>query len=89
MRTWSDRHPATRDIARHFNYEHLPQELRDVSQQFHDLAEHLIVVLPDSPELTAGLRKLLEAKDCAVRARKAAHDDGTAATEPTGSRAGE
>ena len=34
----------------------------------HDLAEAMVNALPDGPELTAGLRKLLEAKDCFVRA---------------------
>ncbi len=62
------RHPAVRDIARHFAYEHLKVPLRGVSQQCHDLAEQMIGALPDGPELSAGLRKLLEAKDCFVRA---------------------
>jgi hypothetical protein len=31
-------------------------------------AAAMIKRLPDGPELTAGLRKLLEAKDCFVRA---------------------
>jgi hypothetical protein len=35
----------------------------------------MISTLPDGPELTAGLRKLLEAKDCFVRAAVAAGDD--------------
>ncbi|WP_246007647.1 hypothetical protein [Gordonia oryzae] len=38
-----------------------------MSQQFHDLAHDLAEVLNDGPELSAGLRKLLEAKDCCVR----------------------
>lgn len=62
------RHPGTVAIARWFAYDHLPQALRDVSQPCHDLAEDMIRELPDGPELTAGLRKLLEAKDCFVRA---------------------
>ena len=52
-----------------FAYEHLPPHLQDVSRQFHVLAEHIVTNLPSNPERTAGLRKLLEAKDCAVRAR--------------------
>jgi hypothetical protein len=39
-----------------------------VSKPCGGLAEEMIRVLPDGPELTAGLRKLLEAKDCFVRA---------------------
>ncbi|PXY21137.1 hypothetical protein [Prauserella muralis] len=65
----SDRHPSTAGIARFFAYEHLSREdMRAISRQCHDLAESMIRALPDGPELTAGLRKLLEAKDCLVRA---------------------
>ncbi|MDH6141146.1 hypothetical protein P3T35_003159 [Kitasatospora sp. GP30] len=64
----TDRHPGTQAIARHFSYAHLPQHLRPISEACHDLAEEMIRRLPDGPELTAGLRKLLEAKDCLVRA---------------------
>lgn len=60
-------HPATAAILPYFDYDHLPPELADVSEPFHALAHKLAAQL-DGPELTAGLRKLLEAKDCAVRA---------------------
>jgi hypothetical protein len=62
------RHPGTVHIARYFEYGHLPLHLQAVSRPFGELAEQMIAVLPDGPELTAGLRKLLEAKDCCVRA---------------------
>lgn len=63
------RHPGTIHVARFFKYEHLPEgELRNTSQLCCMTALHLIHWLPDGPELTAGLRKLLEAKDCFVRA---------------------
>ncbi len=68
MQYLDGRHPATTGITRYFAYEHLKTPLRGVSQQCHDLAEQMIANLPDGPELTAGLRKLLEAKDCFVRA---------------------
>lgn len=55
-------------ILRYFAYDHLPPALRDVSEPFHHLAHHLADALTAGPELSAGLRKLLEAKDCAVRA---------------------
>lgn len=64
----SDRHPATHQIARYFTYAHLPEPLAAVSQQCADQAAAMIAALPDGPELTTGLRKLLEAKDCFVRA---------------------
>jgi hypothetical protein len=51
-----------------FSYEHLPANLQVISRPFHDLAIGLVSTLPRNPERTVALRKLLEAKDCAVRA---------------------
>lgn len=51
-----------------FSYDHLPERLRAVSKPFADLAVHITETLPMNPERTVALRKLLEAKDCAVRA---------------------
>lgn len=62
------RHPGTTHVAQYFTYMHLPEHLRAVSENCAHLAEDMIRELPDGPELTAGLRKLLEAKDCFVRA---------------------
>jgi hypothetical protein len=55
-------------IMRFFHYAHLPDALREISKPFAELALLLVSTLPASAERTAGLRKLLEAKDCAVRA---------------------
>lgn len=63
------RHPGTRHFAPLFEFEHLPEHLREVSRPCAELAQGMIDTLPDGPELTAGLRKLMEAKDCFVRAR--------------------
>ena len=52
-----------------FEYAHLPDDLQRVSLQFHRIAHNLCAMLPQNPERTTALRKLLEAKDCAVRAR--------------------
>lgn len=52
-----------------FEYAHLPEHLQKISMLFHAIAHHMVAELPRNPERTAGLRKLLEAKDCAVRAR--------------------
>ena len=72
MSVWSNRHPSVRHFEPLFGFEHLPPHLREVSQPFGELAETLLGLLPDdSPEVAAGLRKLVEAKDCAVRARVA------------------
>jgi hypothetical protein len=54
-------------ILKYFEYEHLPVMLQKVSKPFGDLAKK-IDEIPDSAEKSAGLRKLLEAKDCIVRA---------------------
>lgn len=51
-----------------FAYEHLPQDLQDISRPFGELANNIVTTLPSNPERTVALRKLLEAKDCAVRA---------------------
>ena len=51
-----------------FQYTHLPEHLQIVSKPFYLLAEEIIEDLPSNPERTVALRKLLEAKDCAVRA---------------------
>jgi hypothetical protein len=56
-------------IYKFFSYSHLPEKLQQVSKPICDLAEQMINDLPDGPEKAAGLRKLLEAKDCFVRAR--------------------
>lgn len=65
---WETRHPATVQLLRWFDYEHLSGKPRTISHSCSYLASSLVEELPDGPELTAGLRKLLEAKDCFVRA---------------------
>jgi len=55
-------------IMQFFNYEHLPEPMKSVSKKFADLATEMNGHLPENPEKTVMLRKLLEAKDCAVRA---------------------
>ena len=64
------RHPATGQVARWFTWDHLrPGVAQDVSKMTGLFAEQILdAIEDDSPELTAGLRKLLEAKDCFVRA---------------------
>lgn len=51
-----------------FEYAHLPENLQTVSKPFCDLAAAIVATLPRNPERTVALRKLLESKDCAVRA---------------------
>lgn len=61
------RHPGTEHLLSLFDYEHLPPALQLVSSQFASLADTLVTNLADGPELSTALRKLVEAKDCAVR----------------------
>jgi hypothetical protein len=56
-------------LLQFFADEHLPEHLREHSKPFGDLARRLVETLPSNPERTMALRKLLEAKDCAVRAK--------------------
>jgi hypothetical protein len=58
-------------IMRFFEYSHLPEKLQKVSKPIADLAQQMDSELPDGAEKSAGLRKLLEAKDCFVRAELA------------------
>lgn len=62
-----------------FGYEHLRPELQQVSQPVAELARRMDEALPESEEKAAGLRKLLEAKDCFVRAALEGEDNGITA----------
>jgi hypothetical protein len=64
---WQDRHPSVAHFAPLFVYAHLPEHLRAISKLCAALADDMLRTLPDGPELTVGLRKLLEAKDAFVR----------------------
>lgn len=56
-------------LMQFFAYEHLPPHLQAISKPFGELAKQIVETLPSNPERTVALRKLLEAKDCAVRAQ--------------------
>ncbi len=63
------RHPSVEAIIKYFSYDHLSGKPKEISSKCKDLVTEMLNELPeDSPELTVGLRKLLEAKDCFVRA---------------------
>ena len=55
-------------LLKWFEYGHLCDELKETSRLFGDLAHELVAFIPRSAERTVALRKLLEAKDAAVRA---------------------
>lgn len=63
-----DRHPSVAQVLRHFAWSHLPVKLQAISKNCANLATQMCAMIPDDPELVVGLRKLLEAKDCFVRA---------------------
>lgn len=56
-------------ILKYFEFSHLPEHLQQVSKPIGEMAVVFDTTLPDGPEKSAGLRKLLEAKDCFVRAK--------------------
>lgn len=62
--------PAISHIQKFFKYDHLPARLQEVSRPFAELADHVAWSAGEegNPEVTEALRKLLEAKDAAVRA---------------------
>lgn len=60
--------PAPHELLQFFAYQHLPSHLQAVSKPFHALATIIDETIPYNCEKTTALRKLLEAKDCAVRA---------------------
>lgn len=62
-------------IMQFFSFSHLPDNLRGTFSLFEDLATDLLNELPMNPERAMALRKLLEAKDCAVRAVLYVHKD--------------
>lgn len=78
-KTWKPTSPTSKEpcnmpvehIEQFFAYEHLPPHLQEVSKPFGDLARSIIATLPRNPERTVALRKLLESKDAAVRAKLA------------------
>jgi hypothetical protein len=60
-------HQATEHVLKFFAFEHLPDRLQVISEPFAVLAKQ-VAERADNPETTVALRKLLEAKDAAVRA---------------------
>ena len=59
----------TEPIMQFFEYAHLPEALQEVSRPFGQLAQQIVTGLPRNAERSTALRKLLEAKDAAVRAK--------------------
>jgi hypothetical protein len=70
------------DLLMFFEYSHLPGPLQEASAPFADLAHWMTRSLPNNSERRAALRKLLEAKDCAVRALLWASRNAARTAEP-------
>jgi hypothetical protein len=68
MSGFDGRHPGVTHFEKLFEFDHLPPRLQAVSRPFRLFVAEVLDELPaDGPELSAGLRKLVEAKDCFVR----------------------
>lgn len=75
-------HPSLENILRGFRFDHLkPGDIQDTSKVCASVAKYMATELPSSPEVVAGLRKLLEAKDCFVRAAVFALEDAAKAAK--------
>lgn len=61
-------HSSIEHVLKFFKYDHLPERLQAISKPFADLALQVAERAPQNQETTVALRKLLEAKDAAVRA---------------------
>jgi len=65
---WAERHASTVQVLRWLEpNRNLPVHVLPVANQIALVADRMVEACPDGPELTTGLRKLLEAKDCFVR----------------------
>ena len=60
--------PAVEHVIQFFSFEHLPEPMRTAAAEFASLAVKIANAVPDDVETSVALRKLLEAKDAAVRA---------------------
>lgn len=65
-------------ILQFFAFEYLPSHLKAISEPFAKMAASIVDTLPRNPERTVALRKLLESKDAAVRAKLAVEVTGPA-----------
>ena len=83
-REFSNQQIADDPILHFFHYAHLPPKLQATSRNFFMLANNIIGTLPRNAERTVALRKLLEAKDAAVRANLVPgfHQQSRVASEP-------
>jgi hypothetical protein len=60
--------PQKEPLLQFFVWDHLREDLQPTSKAFAELAHEIVETLPRNPERTTALRKLVESKDCAIRA---------------------
>jgi len=68
METQAEHRMPPHQTMQFFAFDHLPPDKQTVSKPFGELAQLMDDILSDNPEKSAMMRKLVEAKDCAVRA---------------------
>lgn len=61
-------HQSTRAVLDFFDHRNFPKKKHNLVVPCAALAHSMADLLPSTPELTVGLRKLLEAQDCFLRA---------------------
>lgn len=71
---WAKRRPEVTNVLQFLSDKHLHPELRQIVTPIRNLAFELLKTLDDGPELTLGLRKLVEAKDTFCRQYLVSHD---------------
>lgn len=69
------RHPAVKQLAGYFDAQLTAPEYRPYAAEVEHTARTMLSSIPDCPELSVGLRKLLEARDCFIRAAAAGGDE--------------
>lgn len=67
----TDIHPSVAEKLEFFAHNHLPEPLFSIARQLHSTAHEMANQIESSPQLALGLQKLMEAKDCFVRAKVA------------------
>jgi hypothetical protein len=62
------RHPSVAEKMNFFECQHLPEPLFSVANNVRTLAHEILATVEDHPQLALGLQRLIDAKDCFVRA---------------------
>jgi len=65
---FSGHHDSIADVLHATGHHHLPQESAQIAAWCRNLAEEMIAIIPDDPQLSTGLHQLLDARDSFLRA---------------------